>query len=57
MDGGEEFVVGYDGQSFIKGLASANSVTIGFNDASCHANFNFAARPGEQVRIGPVPCQ
>jgi outer membrane usher protein len=57
LDGGEDFVVGYDGQAFIKGLQAANSVTVQIDDASCHASFSFAAKPGEQVRIGPVTCQ
>lgn len=57
LDGGEDFIVGYDGQAFVKGLQAANSVTIQADDASCHASFNFAPRPGEQVRIGPITCQ
>lgn len=57
VTGGDEFIVGYDGQAFIKGLKGSNSVTISFNNAVCHADFNFVAQRGEQVRIGPVVCQ
>lgn len=55
-DGGE-FVVGYDGQAFIKNLASANRVTIEFVDGTCSAAFAFTPRPGEQVLISPVECR
>ncbi len=57
VDGGEEFIVGYDGQSFIKELKSSNSVAIQFNDTICHADFDFVPRQGEQVQIGPVTCR
>ena len=57
LDGGDEFVVGYDGQSFIKNLGSSNPATIEFAGGTCRASFNFAPQPGEQVRIGPVTCQ
>jgi len=54
---GEEFIVGYDGEAFVKGLTNDNSATIQFNDLSCHADFHFTAQPGVQVRVGPVKCQ
>lgn len=54
---GEEFVVGYDGQAFIRNLKAANTAVIQFKDTSCQSNFNFAAQRNEQVHIGPVPCQ
>lgn len=57
IDGGDEFIVGYDGQSFIKNLGSSNLATIEFGAGSCRASFNFTPRSGEQVRIGPVACQ
>ena len=57
LTNGDDFVVGYDGQTFIKHLATTNSAIIQFNDASCHADFNFIPQPGAQVRIGPVKCQ
>jgi outer membrane usher protein len=57
IDGGDEFIVGYDGQSFIKNLGSANMATIEIAGGSCRAAFDFVARPGEQVRIEPVTCR
>lgn len=57
VDGGDEFVVGYDGQAFVKNLGGANLATIELANGSCRASFDFAAHPGEQVRIGPVTCQ
>ena len=56
-EGGNEFVVGYDGQSFIKDLSGANHVIVHLGDKTCQADFRFTAHPGEQVRIGPVKCQ
>jgi outer membrane usher protein len=57
MDGGDAFVVGYDGQAFVKGLAASNQLTVDLGEGTCHASFTFKPRPGEQVRIGPVICQ
>ncbi len=54
---GSEFVVGYDGQAFIKDLAGANHATIEFLDGTCSADFAFTPRPGEQVLISPVACR
>jgi outer membrane usher protein len=54
--GGEEFVVGYDGQAFIKHLSAANTLDVDLDDKTCHAAFNFQPPPGKQVRIGPVTC-
>jgi outer membrane usher protein len=57
IDGGGEFVVGYDGQAFIRNLGEANRASIETLAGSCSATFAFAARPGEQVRIAPVACR
>ncbi len=56
LQGGSEFVVGYDGQAFIKGLAVTNHVDIDLGGVTCHASFGFTPRRGAQVRIGPVAC-
>ncbi len=56
--GKSEFIVGYDGESYITGLAAANAVTIDLVDGTqCHARFDFREAPGEQQRIPAVPCQ
>lgn len=57
LENGNEFVVGYDGQAFIKGLASANKATIQYLGDTCRAAFDFVPRPGEQVRLAPVRCE
>jgi outer membrane usher protein len=57
IDGGEEFIVGYDGQAFVKNLSASNAATIELIDGTCRANFAFAPRPGEQVQISPVECR
>ncbi len=57
LAGGGAFVVGYDGQAFLRDLAPANRVTIDLGAATCEAAFAFTPRPGEQVRIGPVACR
>jgi len=57
ISGGDEFVVGYDGQAFIKNLSSVNEVDIEFVEGRCHASFPFAPRPGEQVQIPQVECK
>lgn len=57
IDGGGEFVVGYDGQAFVRNLGETNRASIETPAGLCTATFVFAARPGEQVRIAPVACR
>jgi outer membrane usher protein len=57
IEGGGEFIVGYDGQAFIKDLVNTNVATIEFVDGTCRASFPFTPRPGEQVLISPVECR
>ena len=52
-----EFVVGYDGQAFVKDLGVANAAAIELVDGSCRAEFPFTPKPGQQVRIAPVECR
>ncbi len=54
---GEEFVIGYDGQAFIKSLGATNQATIELVGSTCRAAFDFEPHPGEQVRIGAVMCK
>jgi outer membrane usher protein len=54
----ETFVVGYDGEAFVRGLELRNSVVVQLpNGRSCQANFPFARRLGEQVRLEAVVCR
>jgi outer membrane usher protein len=55
-ESGEEFTVGYDGQTFIQNLKRANSAAIEFLDGKCSTSFEFTPKTGEQVQIGPVLC-
>lgn len=57
VEGGNEFVVGYDGQAFIRDLGQSNAAAIEFIDGVCRAEFPFTPRPGEQVSISPVECR
>jgi outer membrane usher protein len=54
----DTFIVGYDGQAYLRGLAARNSVTIERPDGgSCHAEFSYTPQPGQQVTIGNVICR
>jgi outer membrane usher protein len=55
--GGESFVVGYDGQAYVKGLGPKNTVTVASANGECSASFPYAARANEQVMISPVICR
>jgi len=57
LEGGEDFVVGYDGQAYIGKLTDSNTVRIDLSGEACVASFYFTPRPGEQVLISPVVCQ
>ncbi len=57
IDGGHEFVVGYDGQAFLGNLGDINRASIETSGGTCNATFAFAAKPDEQVHIAPVACR
>jgi outer membrane usher protein len=57
IEGGEDFIVGYDGRAYIKNLTAENKVTIAMVDRECRASFNYEARANEQVVISGVTCQ
>jgi len=57
VEGGDNFVVGYDGQAYIKNLAAENNVTVEMVDRECRASFHYAPQPNEQVLISPVICR
>jgi outer membrane usher protein len=56
-DGGEAFVVGYDGRAYIKGLGPANTVVVSDSDTECRASFSYDPQRNSQVTIGPIVCQ
>jgi outer membrane usher protein len=54
----EDFVVGYDGRTYLKGLGAANVVAVDDGSgAGCHASFAYEQKRNSQVVIGPVVCQ
>jgi outer membrane usher protein len=57
LEGGEAFVVGYDGRAYIKNLAAANNATVTLANGECHAAFAYEPHPSEQVVISPVVCR
>ena len=55
-DGSEGFIVGYEGQAYIKHLAAENIVVLDLGDKDCTASFPYQPTPGKRVAIGPIPC-
>ena len=53
---GESFVVGYEGEAYVKHLRDTNTVILDLGDRDCRAAFPYQATPGHRVAIGPVPC-
>ncbi len=54
---GSEFIIGYDGRTYLEGLSSKNTVTIVLDNSECIASFAYTAAQDEQVEVGPVVCQ
>ncbi|WP_184709171.1 fimbria/pilus outer membrane usher protein [Rhizobium lusitanum] len=53
----EDFVIGYDGQAYIRGLHARNSIEVSFEDGTkCHGDFPYKPQRGEQVVIDNVRC-
>ncbi len=60
LDGSEQATVaGYDGRTYLTGLAARNSVTVTLPEAAgtCRAEFDYQSVPGAQPEIDPVPCR
>lgn len=60
LDGSSQSTVaGYDGRTYLTGLSGRNSITVTLpeNAGTCHATFDYAAKPGAQPEIGPIPCR
>jgi len=53
----EPFVVGYDGQAYLKGLGATNTVLVTTDGGECRATFPFTPDKDNQVVVGPVVCQ
>jgi outer membrane usher protein FimD/PapC len=50
-------VVGYDGQTYLKGLAVGNVALVTTDRSECRASFQFTPDQDNRVVIGPVVCQ
>jgi len=56
LEGGEAFIIGYDGRAWVKDLAPQNTLSVALEPGVCHASFPYSARANEQVII-PVTCR
>lgn len=55
---GSDVEIGYDGEAFLTGLASHNTVIISLPDATnCIAQFRYQETAGTLPQIGPVICR
>ena len=54
---GDEFIVGYDGQAFVKNLSAQNQVKIDMGEQICIASFAFKLQRNTQVMIEDVICR
>lgn len=53
----QSFVIGYDGQAYVRGLAAQNLATLALPDgSSCRAEFGYKPETGKQVSIENVVC-
>lgn len=58
LQGSEEsFVVGYDGQAYVKHLKASNSAKLDLGDHDCAGDFAYQAQAQGQTVIGPVTCR
>ncbi|MGO9474958.1 MAG: fimbria/pilus outer membrane usher protein [Rhodomicrobium sp.] len=56
--GGTSFAVGYDGETYLTGLAATNTVTAKKpNGTPCNATFDFTPNHSGQVRIPDILCR
>jgi outer membrane usher protein len=54
----ESAVVGYDGRTYLDGLAARNGLSVEIKDgATCTVTFDFTPEPGRQTVIGPLVCR
>ncbi len=52
----EPFLVGYDGEVYLTGVAARNAIAVKHGGKECHASFAFEGKSGDQSRIGPLKC-
>ena len=52
----EPFVVGYDGEVYVTGIAAENILSVKVGDGSCQVKFAFTPETETQTTIGPLQC-
>jgi outer membrane usher protein len=58
LDGSDDtFLIGYDGQAYIKNLSDQNTVTVDNGDKDCKATFSYQFEQGKRQTVGPITCQ
>lgn len=58
LDGSSDvFMVGYDGQTFVTGLADNNTLIVKSNETTCQISFAFKPDSNTQTTIGPEVCR
>jgi outer membrane usher protein len=58
LEGGETATVGYDGETYLRGLGPTNRVSVDLGPrGSCTASFAYNVKGSAQPRIGPLPCR
>jgi outer membrane usher protein len=58
LQGGDSFVVGYDGEVYVSGLSAHNQISVDFGSAgTCSASFGYDMKGPAQPKIGPIKCQ
>lgn len=56
INGKQDFVIGYDGRAYVKGLAQKNTVVAESAKGACQASFGYTPKASQQVVI-PVVCR
>ena len=56
IEGGEDFVIGYDGRAYVQGLGPQNNLIATLVDRECRATFAYSPHANEQVII-PISCR
>ncbi|MDD7973577.1 fimbria/pilus outer membrane usher protein [Roseinatronobacter alkalisoli] len=57
-ESGESYIVGYDGQVYLRDLQKHNELIVHFpNMSTCRAEFDFTREPGTISQISGVVCQ
>lgn len=56
LNDGQSFIVGYDGQAFLKDVGPRNWLTVDWGGGACRAQFDYQRVDGTQQLIGPLRC-